>query len=341
MVTRWYESRMVQAALVTGTAAIIVAFITVFGQASRQTYPPLEIKSLVDGSEQTLARLALQPANRILDSADFEALPVALLAISESLGVAMAKPEGQDWTTGALGLQSEISIDDSPFFGFLDDAAQAGWPTPADKLRLHYFGVRRDHPTHITLTGQSTVGNVPLGTNPFRDPKYIIGWMRMNWGNEMFSLPADTLAKLGMQITAQMDSIIGARLPRDKDLYSGVFVARMDPGSIPLSPLVTWIKRDPLDDLVSYFRSTLEVPSVLLLDRAKSILILNETIRLGNIIVEGRSTKNLIVNRVGYATKVGASAYMVLLQYVSSDDPVILPQLQSVFRSVRIRKGAA
>ena len=42
-----------------------------------------------------------------------------------------------------------------------------------------------------------------------------------------------------------------------------------------------------------------------------------------------------------YAVRAGDAVFLVTLQYVSADPESILPELQRVFRSVRLRSGSA
>jgi hypothetical protein len=57
--------------------------------------------------------------------------------------------------------------------------------------------------------------------------------------------------------------------------------------------------------------------------------------------VNGSPPTRLIVNRVGYAIERGDFAYLVILQYISSDSPKVLPSLEDIFKSVRLRDSAA
>ncbi len=337
---RWYESRTVQASIIGGVALVAAAAITALPSiiSRRSVSTTFEIKTIGNAGEETLARLALDPTGQVVDSAAFARLSQSLL-INDSLGIAFARPEGQEWTVGPLGKLQDIDLFDLPFFAAFSDMERRGWPRDTVKTQVRFFGTRRDYPVRVRLTTATAIDSVVLGTNRFRDATTTIAWIRAFSGDDYASLPRDSVVAYGVQLFRWMDSLITAKLPADKQLYSGVFIARVTRENFPAG-MWTWIMSDDLmENVAAYVRSGLRAPSMLIVDRDHGYLIVNETVRLTNAEVNGQEHKDLILNRIGYAVKAGDAAYMVELQYVSADATSILPELQRVFRSVHLRSG--
>lgn len=335
MGSRWYESRTVQAAVISavilGGAGIVAAAITAGGR--RTPSATFEIKTLGEAGEQTLARMALTPAGQVVDSATFADLSQSLL-VNDSLGVAFARPEGQEWTVGPLGTLQSIDIYDLPYFSFFADMEKRGWKIDTLKTRIRYFGSRRDHPVRIGLGPATAVDSVVLGVNLFADRAWSISFLRSFLDERTLR---DSGAAWSVQMAQQMDSVISAKLPVEKQLFSGVFVSRVTQENFPPGGFTDWVRSDLMDNVTRSVRAGIRPPSMLIYDRERGHMIINQSIRLTNARVNGLWGSDLIVNRIGYAVRSGDYVYTVELQYVSADPPDILPALQRMFRSVRLR----
>ncbi len=340
MAQRWYQSRMVQAASIAAIGAILAAILSQLHLLWQPKEGYVEIRTTSIGGEQTLSKLALRPSGELLDSTSFLALPSRNWVISESLGVAFQPPQGQEWTVGPLGKLQSVGFDDVVFMSFINDLVSRGWPE-SRTAGIAYFGARLDQPVRVTLERDSRIGSVVLGENPFESLKYSIGFLRMAYGSSLLDLPEDTIIATRQAMKAAMDSVIASKLPVDRLIYSGVFVSRVDRTTLPQNPYFEWAPRTLLDDIGSDTRTGLELPALLLVDRDKHILLLNETVRLDMVRVNGSPPTRLIVNRVGYAIERGSFAYLVVLQYISSDRSAVLSTLEDIFKSVRLRQGAA
>lgn len=342
MADPWYKSGTNQAALIGGGFLLLSTLVGGFFATRRSgPYPPFEIRSYEGGSEMVLSHLALTPSEQLLDSAGFAGLNPTELIVNDSLGAAIAKPVSYEWTVGDVGVMDKVSEEDIPFLGFLKEQIRSGWPRDTTRDRIPAFGVRLDHPVRIELSRQSLLDSAVLGYNPFSDSKYAMGWLRANYGAIVSSFPPDTIADAVERLSRQMDSIMSARLPRTREVYSGVFVTRVRRADLPYHPLVSWLKRDLLDEAVSSASVAVGSPSLLIVDRAHGTAVLNETIALSNVVVDGRPTGRLYVNRVGYALVAGDSVFLVILQYVSNQDRAVLTELERFFRSVRLRRSKA
>jgi hypothetical protein len=327
---------MNQAALITGMCGIIAALVVTLPSRRGPASPFFEIQGMGEAGQIALAKLALDPTRPLLDSVSFAELEQTLF-IDDSLGVAFSRPLGQEWTVGNLGQVTTVSSTDIPLLGLFAEAERNGWPSDTLARQLHNLGARRDHPVKITLTAQTRIGSVELGTNPFRDGSYAVGWLKMIYGESFVDLPRDTVVANVRQMVVDMDSIIGARLPISKELYSGVFIAQAEPGSFQSDGLLGWMNWDLLESVARHSRAGPSLPSMLLVNREQGFAIVNESYTIVNAIVNGTAGSTAIVNRLGYAVRSGEAVYLVLLQYVSADSQEIVTELERVFRSVRLR----
>ncbi len=341
MAGRWYESRTIQAAAISavilGGAGVIAAIITA-GNRAPAAAATFDIKTLGEGGEQTLARLAMRPTSQLVDSNTFSQLSHSFV-VNESVGVAFERPEGQDWTVGPLGSLQSIDLLDLPFMAAWSDMDERGWPRDTTKTHVRSFGTKRDHAVTIRLDPKCAVDSVELGVNPFTDVSNADAWIRSGYGDQFDKLPSDSIRAYRAEILRWMDSVITKKLPATKQLYSGVFVARVTDQNFPTGFVRVILRKiDFIEKVAGLMRSGLAAPTMLILDRERGYVVLNETMRLTNVSVNGQEHTDLIVNRVGYAVVVGdAVAYVVMLQYVSADPPEALTQLQNVFQSIRLR----
>lgn len=335
----WYHSRMNQAAFITGVCAIIAAVLIAFGPRPGPESSFFEIQGMDESGQLALARIALDPIRPILDSTSFGSLESTLF-VDDSTGVAFSRPVGQEWTVGAVGRLMSVTLADIPLLGLVAEAEQQGWPSDTLAAQLQYVGVRRDHPVSIMLTTRTRVGDVELGHNPFNDPEYAIGWLRMLYGQLFSEIPIDSLVVYARNAMAQMDSIIGARLPITRDLFTGVYVARITTDVMPGQGILRWMNLDLLENVARHSRSGPNLPSMLLVNRERGFAIVNESFAILNAVVNGVAGTGVIVNRLGYAVRSGDDVYLVLLQYISADPPELVAELERVFRSVRL-KGAS
>lgn len=321
--------------MIGGLALILGALIGAFvALRERSPYPVLEVKDLTPAGEQVLARLALSPSKQFLDSSAFAALSREDLLWNDSLGVAIRRPESFEWGTSSSDSLESASLADGAFFHWLFSQIRAGFGQAALEGNVRFFSVRLDQPTVITLTGSSLVDSTVLGVNPFTDAPYFVRWMRTNYGENIAAMPIDSLALAQRDAIAEIDSVTKAYYPLSRRLLTGVFIARVGLAELPTG-IAPWAQVPLLDRAVGAV--AVGSPTLLIVDRDRHTALFSVSTQLRNVMLNGRPTPDVTVNRAGYAVERGKLVYLVMLQYLSSQPKPVLDELQQILGSVRIR----
>jgi len=327
---------MNQSAIIAGVF-ILLATVTggLFTHFNRDRYPAIEIKNLTPTGEQVLARLALTPARQLLDSSAFAAIRQDDLIWNDSLGVAIAKPSSYEWGAGDFGELDDVSIDDVAMLRWFTDITHRGFKD--DTARVRYFGVRLDQPTRITLTSDTKIDSTRIGTNPFRDARYFLGFMRMTYGDYVLKMPVDSLADAQQDAIRSLDSVVTASMPRERKIYNGVFIAQLSAATMPRFAFLDWLKRPLLAQAIEQI--SVGSPTVLIIDRDRGTVIFSEAVRIESAIVDGKVVGSVTLNRAGYAIQTGKTVEIVMLQYTSTESKEVLDELQRFLASVKLRSN--
>lgn len=337
MAQKWYQSRTNQGAVIGGLFLVLAAFVSGWysSGSSDRGIPTLEIRTVAEGSEQVLARLALDPRGRVVDSLDFTRLRSEML-VDQEMGIAIELPTKQQWTAGALGNPGVVSLALVPWLGEYVDNLRAAWEVETWP-EVKYFGVRLDHPTRIRIAATSKIDGVTVGENPLDDSEFRRSFRRLITASAESQASEFQVEEYLRTEHARTDSVIASRLPRDTTVYSGVFVAELDSERLP--PVVLGLSKymPLLDRAVGTFAMSIFPPDFLYLDRNAGTALFNVRTRLSDVWVNDEYTKEAIINEAGYAVQVDNRVYVVLLQYVSTEPREVLTELERFFRSVRLR----
>lgn len=337
MAQKWYQSRTNQGAIIAGVFLLLAAFVS--GWLSRGTpargIPELEIRTMADGSEQVLARLALDPRGRVVDSLDFTRLRSEML-VNHEMGVAIELPTAQKWTSGDVGRPGAVTLALVPWLGDYIDNLRVAWDVDAWP-EVKHFGVRLDHPTRVRVTPLSKINGVSVGENPLDDSGFRDVVRRLVTSGEE-PPPSDFDVEEFLRFERERtDRVIQSRLPRDTVLFSGVFVAELDSERLPPVHLGLHKYMSLLDRAVGSFAMSVIPPDFLYLDRTAGTALFNVRTRLSGVWINDEYTEEAIINEAGYAVQVEDRVYIVLLQYVSNEPREVLTELERYFRSVRLR----
>lgn len=335
---RWYQSTSNQAALIGGFALIIVALIGgLFALRGRSPYPVLEVKDLTPAGEHVLARLAISPSKQLLDSSAFAALSRDNLLWNDSLGVAIRKPASFEWGTSSSDSLEDASLSDGAFLHWLFTQLRAGFGQATFEGNVRFYSVRLDQPTTIILTASSLIDSTVLGVNPFKDAAYFVRWMRTNYGASLAAIPIDSLALAQRELIAELDSVTKSYYPLTRRLLTGVFVARVGVAELPTG-MTPWTQVPLLDRALGAV--AVGSPTLLIVDRDRHTALFSVSTQIRNVLLNGRQTPDVTLNRAGYAVERGKAVYVVMLQYLSSQPKPVLDELQRILESVRIRARA-
>ena len=334
MAQRWYHSRTNQAALIGAAAVVVAAVIAAFvALHGSQPYPTIEVKDLSPNGEQVLARLAISPTKQLLDSVAFAAHRDDNLLWNDSLGVAIRKPVSYEWGTSPADSLETVSGSDEAFVHWLLTQIKRGFNDFDDRIR--FFAVRLDQPTRITITSQSLIDSTVAGYNPFRDVHYFLNWMRANYGPVgLAELPKDSVVSFYRQAVVELDSFDKTYYPLQRRLLTGVFVARVRQEDLATG-MVPWAKAPLLDRVVASVAQG--SPNLLVIDRDRGSALFSTAVQLRNILIDGKATPYVTLNRAGYAVQREKTIYVVMLQYLSSQPHSVLEELQRIISSVRLR----
>jgi hypothetical protein len=330
----WYESRTNQGALIGAVGLVIAAAITAVVTArDRAPYPTIEVKDLSPSGEQVLARLALSPAKQLVDSSVFARLRNNDLLWNDSLGVAIRKPVTYEWGASYDDSLESVSISDALFWHWIFGQLHRGFGTALED-RVRFFAVRLDQPTNITITSESLIDSTSVALNPFRDTKYFMQWMRANYGDALDKFPADSLVPAYREANRDLDSVARSLYPLKRRLLTGVFVARVQLEDLAKG-LTPWARTPLLDRAVG---SVVEgTPTLFVIDRDRGTALFSSAVQLRNVLINGKQVGYVTFNRAGYAVERDKRAYVVMLQYLSSQPAAVLDELQRILESIRIR----
>ena len=343
MPTKWHESRTVQGALIGGIALVLAAVIAgLFSHFDRDRYPPIEIKNLTPTGEEVLARLALAPSRQLMDSSAFAAIRKNDLIWNDTLGVAIAKPSSYEWGVGTFDSLGTISLEDVGVMHWMGAMLKRGFPIDTLKGKMPLFGVRLNEPTHITLTQQTSLDSTPIGVNPFRDPKYFLGFVRIAMDEEDFrKLPLDSLVLGQREAVRTIDSVLKVTMPAERNVYSGVFVGRLSKEMLPRFSFLDWVRRPLLDDAAASVMISSGLANFEIVDRDRGTVLFSDALRIEHAMVNGKPVASVTINRAGYAIQTGNIVHLVFLQYTSAQPKAVLDELQRYLASVKLRAASS
>jgi hypothetical protein len=87
---------------------------------------PLEIKTITNGKERVY--LALRSGQKhMFDSAAFLDLTDDYVVLSDSLGIAIARPTEQEWTVGRITRGGSVSVLDIPYVAYAAEEFAKDW----------------------------------------------------------------------------------------------------------------------------------------------------------------------------------------------------------------------
>lgn len=314
---------------------ISTAFGTYFATRKPEGLPPLEIKTISGGGkEQVLATLAMHPERQVLDSAAFSDLPGEYVLVNDTLGIAVRKPTEYRWTAGRLPSPGGVDWYDIPALAALSEEMGKMWGIDST-LTFAFYGVSLDQPFHLRVTGASLVNGVPLGGNPFTRPEVAQAFEKYQFADDPDANWFER-QKFREETNHTMDSLNAARLPKTTDLYSGVFITAISDHTLPKYAGFVWHYLDLFEKVALALNQRLPPNNLLYVDRERHVIVFNESVHLRSVQVDSVS-RDLIVNRVGYAILVDKTVYLVQLQFLSGQEERTLDDLQEYFRSVRLR----
>jgi hypothetical protein len=256
---------------------------------------------------------------------------------NDSLGVAIEKPTTFEWGAGDFGELDEISLADLVMMRWVTDMIAHGSQGDTSKTGARFFGVRLDKPTRVTLTAETKLDSAPIALNPFRDINYLLGFIRLTYGEDISKVPPDSIVEFQRYGISMLDSILRKTIPSERKIYSGVFVARIRQENVPNAAFYSWIKISLLDDALAMVRISMRTPTFLVVDRDRGTAIYSDALRLENVLIDGKPAKFVTLNRAGYVVERGSSVHLVMLQYLSTQPAEVLHDLQRFLGSVRIR----
>lgn len=158
----------------------------------------------------------------------------------------------------------------------------------------------------------------------------------------MFSQNPGSLAEriaFRLDTRRSVDSLIDARLPVSKKVFSGVFVSPITESILPKYAPIPWHYMGLFEKAVWIASPQLPMPNLLFADRETKVAALNESVTLRNATVDGVEVEAIVINRVGYLVQADSTVYLVTLQYLSNQDQETLKTLERFFKSVRLRAG--
>jgi hypothetical protein len=337
--TRWYQSRTVVASAIGGLALVLAAIIAgAFAHFDRDRYPPIEIKNLTPTGEEVLARLALAPARQLMDSSAFAAIKSNDLIWNDTLGVAIAKPNSYEWGVGTFDSVGTITLGDVGVLRWFGSLLIRSFPDDSLKGKLPLFGIRLDEPTRVLLNEQTRIDSTAIGVNPFRDPKYFLGFVRVSMGEaELNKMPFDSLLLGERDAIRTVDSVLKATMPTERKIFSGVYVGRVTKANVPRLTLYDWIKHPLLDDAVAPILLSSGLSNFEIVDRDRGTVLFSDAIRIEGAAVNGKAIGSITLNRAGYAIQAGDAVDIVFLQYTSAQPKKVLDELQRFLESVKLR----
>lgn len=334
---RWFQDRTVIAAIIGGVFLLLSTAVGgYFATKKPEPLPPLEIKTITEGKERVLSTLALRPEAYVVDSAGFVELSDDYVVLSESLGVAIARPTAQEWTVGRITRAGSVSLIDIPYVAYIADKFAKEWQVDTTLWGAR-LGVRLDLPFKITLNRESVISGIPVGENLLDNADIaeliVNGQLRendrdANWFERK---------QVRDELWREMDSITAAGLPVTKDVYSGVFIAPITQAVPPKYLGIGWHHLSLFDKVGLMLRPGVAVASLNYSDREERIALFNESVELGNVDVNGVKRDRVIINTLGYGIQVDTVVYLVGLQFLSDQDEATLQELKRFFRSVRLR----
>lgn len=338
---RWYQDRTVIAAIIGGVFLLLsTAVAGYFATRSTDPLPPLEIKTITDGKERVLSTLALRPESYVVDSATFLDLSDDFVVLSDSLGIAIARPTEQQWTVGRITRGGSVSLLDIPYVAYISEAYARAWKIDTTRWGTR-FGVRLDLPFKITVDGESAVSGIPVGENLMDNAD--IAELMVNETLEETGQDVNWFERKQVrdELRGQMDSLNAANLPVTKDVYSGVFIAPFTESMLPQYLGIGWHHLSLFDKVGVMLRPSVAIASLSYSDREERVALFNESVELRNVEVNGARREKVIINTLGYGIQVDTVVYLVGLQFLSGQDEATLLELKRFFRSVRLRGARA
>lgn len=314
-----------------------------FATRNPDPLPPLEIKTITEGKERVLSTLALRPESYVVDSATFLDLSDDFVVLSESLGIAIARPTGQEWTVGRITRGGTVSVLDIPYVAYMADEFAKAWQVDTTRWGSR-FGVRLDLPFKITVNRESVVSGIPVGENLMDNAEIAEVMVTQSLNEAEQDANWFERKELREELRRQMDSLNAAGLPVTKDVYSGVFIAPFTEALLPKYLGVGWHHLSLFDKVALMLRPGVALASLSYSDREDRVSLFNESVELRNVDVNGVRREKVIINTLGYGIQVDTVVYLVGLQFLSGQDEATLQELKRFFRSVRLRgarvKGA-
>lgn len=257
--------------------------------------------------------------------------------LDDSIGIALAAPSAQEWTVGSVGSPTMVSEFDIPIIRSIFERQAIVFAF--DTVSLDFFGARLDHATTIELERESGIQGFPVGENPFRNPQFADAVLRLIVGpEEVDAAPMDERADARAYLIEEHDSIVDANLPLTKEVYAGVYITQIDLAQLPTIGPMNWLYMQPLEKATTLFKSVLVPDDFLLVDRAAGLSILNQSVVLSDVVVDGQPADAFVINRVGFVVSAGRPElfFAVIMQFPSNTPEPAVNELRRMFESVRL-----
>lgn len=263
-----------------------------------------EITTFVGGRREVLDTVSLSFKTQLISDRDFQALDRnSYVILSERPGIAIARPPTRSWEAGQFDSLSTISYNDLPIAQVGQPLSDAFGITPRSR---RVYGARKLPGVKITLEANSRIGETAVGHNPFRDTSFsrrIIEAMLAPALKEEGHVAQEKVQLFQESLLSTSDSLIRAKVPIAKEIYTGVFVIPYDTAAIDPRTAVAAFRPTVFEHLIGTINvggSAGSGVGKVYVNYDERVASFNLSTYLFDVLVNGRRT-DLILNAIVFA----------------------------------------
>lgn len=350
-IKRWsWKSVLTSAGTVLLVASII--YIIYLNQLTRNVIAePITILSS-SGEETQLAKVSISRTDQLANLMELKRLNKNKYQVDYTHLVAFPVPPNDKWVIEERHDVPVINEDDLPFLKIYQSLIGDSLTPDIDAPVLAF----RRHDGHtIELSAESTIDGIKVGLNlyerkAFRDFMKELFLKSMKIGSPESEPSSEDenrfteLIEKGLQAAeSQMQSHIENTLPLSKEIYSGLYVMPIpDNEKLETSVMSDFFSSDTL--LTRVLNYVVNQPSAgftssydnLSIDQDNELASFNGSVKLKNVVVDGRKNVTLIVNNIGFIIVGPNRALFVQLIYLSSVDKLeVFRKLEDTLNTLR------
>ncbi len=317
-------------------------FFVALDKIPTSVYPPLEVIALGPQGQKILSEIILNPKKLIISLNKFNELDTEeYTVLNDSFHIAMSKPKYINWSFGELPEYNTLALRDVPFFVFMNK--MTGGALDSKPILARQFGARTGIPTRLTLQESSVVDGIKLGDNPFEDKAFYAAFENSAKGsmtaisNGRYELSPEDSDSLRASLVTAQGKVIKDVLPIKRNIYSGVYISVYSKKSFKANAYQDYlVASDLLTKAVAAAAPySKDLPRLSYLNGNQQVAAYNKNVELKNIIINNKK-QNIIISYIGFAIGGDNNVYTITLQYLSTDSPETLRELQRFFESVRV-----